>query len=132
MERLQHVVLVLLAIGAFMSLTGLAGGLYEFRKGRILRVPFRRKVPATPDDVRKNGLALMLNDLGVLLTDLVVLSVILLHDVPFDPYAAIAYFAVGSAGLSASFIAGFTALHIRSDVHFVQRRRAGSVPSAQS
>ena len=131
MEQLRHVVLVLLTIGAFITLTGLVAGLYEFRTGRIIRIPFRRKVPATPEDVRKNGLALVLNDLGVLLTDMIILSVVLLYDVPFDPFVEIAYVALGLPGLSASFIAGFTALHIRSEVHFVQRRRAGSFPSAQ-
>jgi hypothetical protein len=132
MEQLRHVVLVLLTIGAFITLTGLVAGLYEFRTGRILRILFRRKVPATPEDVRKNGLALVLNDLGVLLTDLIILSVVLVYDVPFDPFVEIASVALGLAGFSASFIAAFTALNIKSEVHFVQRRRGGSVPTAQS
>jgi hypothetical protein len=129
MEELQHVALVLLAIGGLVSVAGLAAASFEYRTGRIIRLPFRRKVPATPDDVRKNGLALLLNDLGVLLIDLIGLSLFLPQGVPFDPFVAIAYFALGLAGFTASFIAAFTALHIRGEVHFVQRRRAGSLPA---
>ena len=131
MEELQHVTFVLLAIGALVSLAGLAAGLYEYRTGGLVRIPFRRKVPATADDVRKNGLALALNDLGVLLTDAIVLSVLLLYHARFGPFEAIGYFAVGAAGFTAVFLTSFTALRMRTDIRYEERTRPDSAPSTQ-
>jgi hypothetical protein len=131
MEQLQHVLLVGLGIAALITLAALGSGLYEFRTGRLLRFPFRRWVPATPEDVRKNGLALVLNDLGTLLVDVIVLTGLLVHDVRFDSFVAIGYLAVGAAGFTASLLSMLTALHLRAEVHYQERGRPRPAPSAQ-
>jgi hypothetical protein len=130
MEQLQHIALVALAIGALGSLAGLAIATYEFRTGRLLRIPLRRRIPATPDDVRMNGLALCLNDLGALLTQVIILSTLVLPDVRFDPFVAVSYFAVGAAGFTAVFLSMFISFQVRGQVHYRKRARADSVPSA--
>ena len=130
MEQLQHIALVALAIGALGSLAGLAVATYEFRTGRLLRIPFRRKIPATPDDVRMNGLALVLYDLGALLTQVIIFSTIVLPDVRFDPFVAVSYFAVGAAGFTAVFLSIYISFQVRSEVHYRKRARVDSVPSA--
>ena len=84
MGPLREAMLTLLAIGAVISLAAIASALHEFRTGRLVRYPFHRRVPATPEDIRKNGLALVLNDLGVLLADFIVLSGLLLEGARFD------------------------------------------------
>jgi hypothetical protein len=131
MEQLQHAVLVLLAISALVTVAALAVGFYEFRTGRLVRIPSRRKIPATPDDIRRNGLALVLNDLGVLLTDTIVLSSFLLHDVRFDPLLAVSSIAVGAAGFTAALLSILTSLRIRGEIHYLERSLPGSLPSAQ-
>src|SRR5207247_3635622 len=130
MEQLRQVILALLAVAAVISLAGMAGALYEFRTGRLIRYLFRRKVPATPEDIRKNGLALVLNELGALLVDLIVLSGLLLEGTRFNPVLGVSYFTVGAAGFAASFLSFFTALHLRGEVRFRERQKAVSVPSA--
>ena len=131
MEQLQHGVLVLLAIGAVVSLAAIAAGFYEFRTGRLLRFPFRRKIPATPDDVRKNGLALVIDDLGALLMDLVVISILLLPDIRSDSFLAASYLAVGTAGCAAGLLSLFISRHIRGEVDYQERGRPRPAPSAQ-
>jgi hypothetical protein len=131
MEQLQHVVLVIVAIGAFLTLAALAAGFYEFTTGRLLRFPFRRKIPATPDDVRKNGLALVIDDLGTLLMDLVVISILLLPDIRSDPFVAAGYLAVGTAGCAGGLLSLFISRHIRGEVHYQERGRPRPAPSAQ-
>jgi uncharacterized membrane protein len=133
MEELQHVALVLLAIGALVSVTALAAGSYEFRTGRVFRFPYRhrRKVPATSEDVRKNGLALVINDLGALLMNMVFLLTLLLYDVRSDSFIAISYFALGAAGFTAGFLCLFISRHIRGEVHYQERGKPRPAPSAQ-
>jgi len=132
MEQLRQAVLALLAIAAVTSLAAIASALYEFRTGRLIRYPFRRKVPATAEDIRKNGLALVLTDLGALLVDFIVLSGLLLEGARFDPVLGVSYFAVGAAGFAAVFLSMFTALHLRSEVRYMKRQKGASVPSAQA
>jgi hypothetical protein len=123
---------VLLAVGALASAVALGVGFYEFRTGRLLRTPFRRKVPSTPEDVRKNGVALVLNELGALLTDAIILSMLLAsYEARPDAFAALSYLAVGGAGFTAVFFSIFTSLKIRGEVHYQERSRAASFPSAQ-
>src|SRR5205814_4105363 len=124
MEQLRQAVMVLLAISAVICLAAIASASYEFRTGRLVRYPFRRKVPATPEDIRKNGLALVLNELGALLVDLIVLSGLLLEGTRFNPVLGVSYFTVGAAGFAASFLSFFTALHLRGEVRFRERQKA--------
>jgi hypothetical protein len=125
MEQLQHIALVALSIGALGAVAT-----YEFRTGRLLRIPFRRRIPATPDDVRMNGLALFLNDLGALLTQMIILSTLLLPKVRFDSFVAVSYLVVGAAGFTAAFLSMFISFQVRAEVHYRRRARADSVPSA--
>ena len=131
MEQLRQVILVLLAVGAVISLAVIASALYEFRTGRLVRYPFRRKLPATPEDVRKNGLALVLNDLGVLLVDLIALSGLLLEGARYDPVLGVSYLTTGAAGFAAAFLSMFTSLHLRGDVRY-QERQKPRMPSPQA
>ena len=124
--------MVLLAISAVICLGGIASALYEIRPGRLVRYPFRRRVPATPDDIRKNGLVLMLNDLGTLAFDFIVISVLLLQEALLDPVLGVSYFAASAAGIAAVFLAMFTAHHLRGEVRYMKRQKAASVPSAQT
>src|SRR5437868_12276201 len=101
MEQLRQAVMVLLAISAVICLAAIASALYEFRTGRLVRYPFRRKVPATPEDIRKNALALVLNDLGTFLFNFIVVSGLLLQDGHVDPVLLVTYFAAEIVGMAA-------------------------------
>ena len=132
MEQLRQAVMVLLAISAVICLGAIASASYEFRTGRLVRYPFRRRVPATAEDIRKNGLALVLNDLGVLLVDFIVVSGVLLEGARFDPVLGVSYLVAGAAGFAASFLTMLASIHLRGDVRYVKRQKAASVPSAQT
>ncbi len=132
MELLRQAVLTLLAVGAVISLAAMTGALYEFRTGRLVRYPFRRRVPSTPEDIRKNALALVLNDLGTLLFNFIVVSGLLLESVHVDPVLVVTYFAAGAAGIAAVFLSMFIAHHLRREVRFRERQKPLSVPSAPS
>src|SRR5207302_10112381 len=97
MELLRQVLVTVLAIGSVISLAAMTGALYEFRTGRLVRYPFRRKVPATPEDIRKNALALVVNDLGTFLFNFIVVSGLLLQ----DPVLLVTYFAAEIVGMAA-------------------------------
>src|SRR5207248_5480402 len=120
MEQLRQAVMVLLAIIAVICLAAIASASYEFRTGRLVRYPFRRRVPATPEDIRKNGLVLVLNDLGALLVDFIAVSGLLLEGARFDPVLGVSYLIAGAAGFAASFLSMFTSLHLRGEVRYVK------------
>ena len=132
MEQLRQAVMVLLAIGAVICLGGIASALYEIRTSRLVRYPFRRRVPATPEDIRKNGLVLVLNDLGALLVDFIAVSGLLLEGARFDPVLGVSYLIAGAAGFAASFLTMLASIQLRGDVRYVKRQKAASVPSAQT
>ena len=132
MELLRQVLVTVLAIGSVISLAAMTGALYEFRTGRLVRYPFRRKVPATPEDIRKNGLALVLDNLGTLLFDFIVISGVLLQEAFLDPVLGVSYFAASAAGIAAVFMAMFTAHRLRGEVRYMKRQKPASVPSAQA
>jgi hypothetical protein len=128
-EELRQITLILLAIGAVIDLAAVAGALYEFRTGRLIlpRNPLRRRAPATPEDVRKNGLAFVLNDLSVLPVDLEILPALMLPQVPVRPAVAIAYLIVGLAGISAALLLTLISLQIRQEVRYLPRHKAAAV-----
>jgi hypothetical protein len=132
MELLRQVLVTVLAIGAVISLAAMTGALYEFRTGRLVRYPFRRRVPATPEDIRKNALALVLNDLGTFLFNFIVVSGLLLQDAHVDPVLLVTYFAAEIVGIAAVFLSMFIAHHLRGEVRYMKRQKPASVPSAQA
>ena len=132
MEKLLQILVALFAVGAMLSLARIASGLYEFRTGRLVRHPFRRKLPATPEDTRKNGLVHMLDDLGALLFNFIVVSSLLLQQARPDPVLTVGYIAAGAAGIAATFLSMFLAHHLRGEVRYVKRQKPASVPSAQA
>src|SRR5207244_3234191 len=132
MELLRQVLVTVLAIGSVISLAAMTGALYEFRTGRLVRYPFRRKVPATPEDIRKNALALVLNDLGTFLFNFIVVSGLLLQDGHVDPVLLVTYFAAEIVGMAAVSLSMFIAHHLRGEVRYMKRQKPASVPSVQA
>ena len=126
MELLRQVLVTVLAIGSVISLAAMTGALYEFRTGRLVRYPFRRKVPATPEDIRKNALAGLLSDLAALLIDLMALLSLLPSEVGLTSTTAIVYWAAGGAGLLAAGLSMLTSVHIRGEVRYRERQRPSS------
>jgi len=136
MDQLREVILILVAVGAVLSVTGLALGLYQVRAGRLtmrwlafLQSPLR-KVPATPEDTRRNGWSVALNGLAVLLLDVMILAGLLLPSARRDAALAISYGVVSLAGFAAVFMAILTAARIRRDVHYLPRKTAALMSSA--
>jgi len=86
----RRVALILIAIGAVIAVAGLAIGLHGVATGRLANrwvVSLYRsfgRVPATPEDIRRNGFALVLNDFAVLLIDVELLAGLLLPGSRFD------------------------------------------------
>lgn len=129
MDQLREVVLVLLGIGAVLSVAGLAAGLYEVTTARLAfrAVPFRWRVPATPADVHRHGLVIVLNNVTVLLVNLLVLGAILLEGHRFDRALAFSYAAVSFAGFAASFLLAFASLQIGRGVRYLASQTSSSI-----
>jgi hypothetical protein len=134
MESLRQVTLILVAIGAVVALIGLAAGLYPMTG----RLPFRwvmsvqarfGRMPATADDVRRNGLVLALSDLAGLLLDVLILAALLLQGTHVDRILAIAYAVVSLAGFAAVLMALLTAARISRDVRYLPREAPSSAGS---
>jgi|SRR5919204_1703878 hypothetical protein len=134
MEQLQTALLILITLGAVADVLSLAAGLNEFRTGRLsfLHAPFRRRVPVTAEDVRKNGLAVVLNAVGALLVSLLVISALFLDRLAVDPIWAAGYLIVGLAAFLATFLLSYAAFHIRSQVRFGTRGARNSIQSVQN
>ena len=136
MDQVRAFTLTLVAVGAEISVAGLALGLYQVTSGRLVarRLIFlqslSRQIPATPEDTRKNGWAVALNDLAILLLDVMILGGLLLQKVRFDPVFAISYAIVSLAGFAAIFMAIFAAAHVRRQVHYLPGKTSASIWSA--
>jgi len=132
MEQLREVTLILLGIGAVLSLAGLAAGLYEVTTARLAfrAVPFRRRVPATPADIQRNGLTLVLNEVAALLLELLVLGAFLLAGHRFDRALAVSYAVVSLAGFAATFLLALASRQIRRSVQYLARHTPSAITTA--
>ena len=123
MEQYRQLVLVLLAIAAVLTLAAIAASFYEIRTGRLVPLAIRWRIPATPEDIRKNALAGLLSDLAALLIDLMALLSLLPSEVGLTSTTAIVYWAAGGAGLIAAGLSMLTSVHIRGEVRYRERQR---------
>ena len=89
MEQYRQLVLVLLAIAAVLTLAAAAASFYEITTGRLVPLAIRWRIPATPEDIRKNALAGLLSDLAVLLIDLMAILSLLPSEVGLTSTTAI-------------------------------------------
>ena len=132
MDQLREVVLILLGIGAVLGVVGLAAGLYEVTTARLAfrAVPFRWRIPATPADIQRHGLAIVLNNVTALLVDLLVLGAILLEGHRFDRALAVSYAVVSLAGFASIFLLAFASLQIGRGVRYLARQTPSSITTA--
>ena len=123
MSQLEAVTLILVALSAVASLIGLSMGLYELVTGRLMPVitVLRRRVPATAGDLRENALALVLNEVAVLLMLLPILASMLPAQARFNPILTAAFFAVSLAGLLGAGACAYASFSIKRKVQMVKR-----------
>jgi hypothetical protein len=126
MEQYRQLVLVLLAIAAVVTLAAVAASFYEIRTGRLVPFAIRWRIPATPEDIRKNALASLLSDLASLLVELTLLLSLLPSELGLNSSTAIVYWAAGGAGLIAAALSTLTSVHIRGEVRYRERQRPSS------
>src|SRR5438132_12133469 len=123
MEQYRQLVLVLLAIAAVATLAAVAFSFYEIRTGRLVPLAIRWRIPATPEDIRKNALAGLLSNLAALLIDLMALLSLLPSEVGLTSTTAIVYWAAGGTGLLAAGLSVLTSGHLRGEVRYCERER---------
>ncbi len=126
MEQYRQLALVLLATAAVVTLAAVAASFYEIRTGRLVPIAIRWRVPATPDDIRKNALAGLLSDLAALLIDLTLLLSLLPSEVGLTSTTAIVYWAAGGTGLLAAALSTLTSVHLRGEVRYRERQSPSS------
>ena len=111
-------------LAAIASLVGMYMGLYELATGRLtpMLTRLRRRVPATATDLRDNAVALVLNEIAVLLMAILVLTNLLFIQARINPaHASAAFFIFSLAGFLAAIGCALASFWIKFRVQMVSR-----------